>query len=460
MIVPRTLGVLLPALALFVVTAAAQEWRTVHLAAFDEAWQTINDTYFDPAFGGLDWAGVKSELRPRAEKADSPDEVRAVIREMLGRLKQSHFALLSPASTQDALPGAVRAPIDIRIIDGEAVIVRRWGGEEDRLRPGQALVEIDGKTIREVVGPLDGLTGRARDFEMWRRVYRALHGPEGSQASLTVRQIDGREHALRIRRMAPAAELVTLGNLPPLEVQFTAREQRTPAGRRVGVIGFSVWMALVGDRFAQAIDAYRNAAGIVIDLRGNPGGLALLMTRVAGHFFPEDALLGVMRMRQATLEFRANPQRSTMTGEAVPVFAGPVAILVDELTASASETFAAGMQSLGRARIFGARTMGQALPAATRRLPTGDVLMHAVGDFVTSTGRGVEGGGVVPDVPVALTRAALASGRDPVLEAALAWIDRGHFQRASTLDTVPLASRGRLLLCSKHLQDTHFPSAF
>ena len=431
--------------------AAAQDWKAGHLAAFDEVWQIINDTYYDPTFGGLDWPKVREELRPRAEKAASPEAVRAVIREMLARLKQSHFALMSATSTADVLPGPVRVPVDVRLLDGAIVITRLWStvstGAE--LQAGQTILEIDGTTVADIIGTPEGLEGRARDFEAWRRVYRALHGPEGSQAALTVRRLDGRTHQVTVRRTAPAAELVTLGNLPPLEVQFASVERRTPAGRRVGVISFSVWMALVGDRFAQAIDTHRRAAGIVIDLRGNPGGLALLMTRVAGHFFPEEAVLGVMRMRQAPLEFRANPQRSTMTGEAAPVFSGPVAILVDELTASASETFAAGMQSLRRARVFGARTMGQALPASTRRLSTGDVLMHVVGDFVTSTGRSVEGEGVVPDVPVPLTPAALAAGRDPVLEAALAWID-----------TVPLASRRRLLLCSEHLQDTHFPSAF
>ncbi len=54
----------------------------------------------------------------------------------------------------------------------------------------------------------------------------------------------------------------------------------------------------------------------------------------------------------------------------VEPFAGPVAILVDELTGSTSETFAGALQSLGRARIFGRPTMGQALPALTGSCPT------------------------------------------------------------------------------------------
>jgi carboxyl-terminal processing protease len=131
-----------------------------------------------------------------------------------------------------------------------------------------------------------------------------------------------------------------------------------------------------------------------------------------------------MHTRQADLELRVNPRRSTPDGRSVTPYGGPVAILVDEVTASASECFAGSVQGLGRARVFGRRTMGQALPAATRQLPSGDILMHVLGDFVTPAGVRLEGRGVVPDEIVPLAIDALRSGRDPDLDAALAWIDR------------------------------------
>jgi len=60
------------------------------------------------------------------------------------------------------------------------------------------------------------------------------------------------------------------------------------------------------------------------------------------------------------------------------------------MTGSTSECFAASLQSIGRVRVFGRPTMGQALAAVTKRLADGDVFMYALGDFVTSTGRRVE----------------------------------------------------------------------
>jgi C-terminal processing protease CtpA/Prc len=68
--------------------------------------------------------------------------------------------------------------------------------------------------------------------------------------------------------------------------------------------------------------------------------------------------------------------------------------------------------------------MGEALPALTKRLSNGDVLMYAIGDFVTSSGLSLEGDGVRPDESVALSATALASGEDPDIAAALSWMDR------------------------------------
>jgi carboxyl-terminal processing protease len=186
-------------------------------------------------------------------------------------------------------------------------------------------------------------------------------------------------------------------------------------------------MAQVNEPIAEAVDRFRDADGIVLDLRGNPGGLAGMIVGVAGHFIDTPELLGTMRTRTVPrLEFVVNPRRATTDGRRVAPFAGPVAVLVDELTASASECFAGAMQDLGRVRVFGRRTMGQALPASTRRLSNGDVLEYVVGDFVTSAGRSLEGAGVTPDDAQPLTIADLRRGIDAPMAAALRWIDRQH----------------------------------
>ena len=103
---------------------AAQDWRQPALSSFDEAWQTINDTFFDPSFGGLDWSGVHDELRPMAEAATSLGGVRDVIREMLGRLGRSHFVLIPSSSVTGAPSGTALVPIEVRVADAGLVVTR------------------------------------------------------------------------------------------------------------------------------------------------------------------------------------------------------------------------------------------------------------------------------------------------------------------------------------------------
>jgi carboxyl-terminal processing protease len=189
------------------------------------------------------------------------------------------------------------------------------------------------------------------------------------------------------------------------------------------VIGFNVWMAAVDAPFQKAVDRFRSADGIVLDLRGNPGGLAAMIMGISGHFVSERRPLGIMKTRSNELRFVVNPREVDAAGRPVPVYSGPVAILVDSMSGSASECFAGGMQSIGRVRVFGQTSMGQALPALFDKLPNGDVLIHAYGDFVTADGTRLEGRGVIPDERLPVAREDLLAGRDRALEAALTWID-------------------------------------
>ena len=233
---------------------------------------------------------------------------------------------------------------------------------------------------------------------------------------------------------AESSQPATVGNLPTMYVRVDQEERRTLRGAKVGVIRFNVWMPAVDPQFQQAIDRYRSASGIVIDLRGNPGGLAAMIMGISGHFLTERKPLGTMKTRDAELRFAANPRLVNGAGQRVEPYAGPVAILVDAMTGSASECFAGGMQAVKRARVFGQTSMGQALPAFFDKLPNGDILIHATGDFVTADGTRLEGRGVVPDEMVPLVRSDLLAGKDRTLDAALTWIDQ---QQAQASKPVP-----------------------
>ena len=397
---------------------------------FDAAWTIIRDSHFDPAMNGVDWPAVKAELGPRAARAQSDGELRDVIRDMLGRLGLSHFALIPSGRDNGAA-----APVDlggdpgfdVRLAGSELLVTEvdpNGGAAAAGVRPGWRLLSIDGMPIYELLSRLpETMSDRLRHVEIWRMVETRLRGPQGSQVPLMFD--DGvRGVGLVVERRAETGQPATVGNLPTMYVRVDAGERRTPRGATVGVIRFNVWMPAVDPLFQDAIDKLRTADGIIVDLRGNPGGLAAMIMGISGHFLRERTPLGTMKTRDADLRFAANPRLVNAAGQRVEPYAGPLAILVDAMTGSASECFAGGMQALGRARVFGQTSMGQALPAFFAKLPNGDVLIHATGDFVTADGTRLEGRGVVPDEAIALSRADLLSGRDATLAAALKWIDQ------------------------------------
>jgi carboxyl-terminal processing protease len=406
------------------------------IETFEAAWRIIRDSHFDTAMNGLDWDAVSRELRPKAEAAGTPGELRAVIRDMLGRLGQSHFALLpaSADSAADAAKDLSGTPgFDVRLLDGDLVVTNvepDGAAASAGVRTGWKVQAIDGTAVAPLLAGLpEPLEPRLRKVEAWRLAHTRLHGPSGSRAAVTFEDGHGATTRLEIERRVEGGQPVTVGNLPTMFVRVRSERATTPGGRTAGVIGFNVWMTAVDPLFQKAVDEFRSSNGIVIDLRGNPGGLAAMLMGISGHFIDERKALGVMKTREHPLRFVVNPRRVNGRGERVEPFAGPVAILVDALSGSASECFAGGMQSLGRARVFGQQTMGQALPALFSRLPNGDVLIHAYADFVTADGTRLEGRGVIPDQAVPLDRAQLLAGRDGPLDAALAWFDTVHAGR-------------------------------
>jgi carboxyl-terminal processing protease len=147
-----------------------------------------------------------------------------------------------------------------------------------------------------------------------------------------------------------------------------------------------------------------------------------MVMRFGGYFVDSVRSLGTMKDRQLSLKFVINPQRSRDDGSRMSPFEGRLAILTDPVTASTSEIFATGMQRIGRARVFGERSAGAALPAMMTRLPSGDVFVHAVADFIDPDGKRIEGAGTVPDVEVPLSISTLSQGRDGALDEAVRWI--------------------------------------
>ena len=174
---------------------------------FDAAWTIVRDSHFDPAMNGVDWTAVKTELRPKAVAAKNDDELRRVIREMLGRLGQSHFALI-PAGADSTTGGksdlTADPGFDSRLIDRTLVVTRLTAGgsaEAAGVKPGWAVDAIDEKSVASTFALLpEGMPRRIFNVEVWRRIESQLRGSAGSQVQVTFRDSSDKAVPLKLTR--------------------------------------------------------------------------------------------------------------------------------------------------------------------------------------------------------------------------------------------------------------------
>lgn len=403
------------------------------VATFDSAWSRIHATYYDSTFRGLDWAGVRAELRPRAEAAETVGDLRRVIRSMLDRMGESHFVLI-PGEFADGMlteeGEAARGDVGVELRwIAESVMVTRVApgssAEAAGVRPGWVLESAAGAELAELadlgeVDPESRLPGL--HLRMLGAALERLGGEPGTTVGARFRNASGDRVTVEMERRAPAGEPVRLGNLPTIFAQVEQERLPLEGGGCAGFVRFNVWLAPLTEPFMSALDGLSDCEGMILDLRGNVGGLILMISGFTGAFLDEPVRLGTMRTRASDFRLVANPRRATADGRPARPYDGSVAILVDDWTVSAAEMFTAGLQWTGRARVFGVPTAGEALPSHIARLPNGDVMLHVIANFELPDGRRIEGDGVIPDEHVDQTRAGLLAGRDGPLDAALEWI--------------------------------------
>ena len=216
-----------------------------------------------------------------------------------------------------------------------------------------------------------------------------------------------------MKRRLPDGLPIKFGELPVYLGQVESRR----LANGIGYLRFNLFMLPLLEPIREAMKSFRDSPGVILDLRGAPGGEIAVTTAVAGLFHTSQTTLGTTRLRQGELRRVVLPNTDAYTG--------PLIILTDEGTASAAETFAVALQENGRAKIAGRPTAGGALPSLIEKLPTGARLQYAIGEYRTPKGVVLEDRGVQPDAPVEITRRALIEGRDPVLEKAITIIQPG-----------------------------------
>ncbi len=237
---------------------------------------------------------------------------------------------------------------------------------EAGIKPGDVLIEVDGVSTSGM-----GL------YE----VILMVRGPKGTSVSLLI---------LHSNETEPVEILIVRDEI---EVQSVIFEMRGDIAY-VQIIEFNERTNGELLPVLEAMDA-ANAAGIILDLRSNPGGLLQTVVDVTSHFVEEGLIIVSIRDSEDILEtLKANEQQLTTTL--------PMVVLVDDFSASGSEVLAGALQDYNRATIAGSKTFGKGSVNYLQQLADGSGIYISAARWLTPNGSLIEGQGILPDIELEL----------------------------------------------------------
>ncbi len=363
---------------------------------FDEAYRLILEQHLHPptpaelvreAYSALRSHGYMIAENLSGQISRDLELIHALIRQALtrtsGRItpqRAAHIAIMGMVSALNDRYSAFYPRIEL----GEGPVDRSYGGIGVVLsfdRPQPRVIQVfDGSPADQagiqpgdVILAIDGIPTDQMDPQ---EVVQRLRGAPGTAVRL------------RVGRRAQIWEVTIVRAV--ITPQVASSRMLTES---IGYIALPEFEEGAGEeisRLAQRL-ASKGASGMILDLRGNPGGILEEAVKVASVFIQQ----GVV----TTLVDARNTRKSYMATKEVFKFAGNVVVLVDGGSASASELVAGALQDAGFP-IVGTRTLGKGTVQVIRRLPDGSGLKLTVARFLTPRGREVDGVGIRPDVVV------------------------------------------------------------
>lgn len=198
----------------------------------------------------------------------------------------------------------------------------------------------------------------------------------------------GTDVTIRVLRDGEEVELTATRDVIEVQtVEYAMKDSKT------GYIAVSEFDSVTYDQFKEAMDDLeaRGMQGLVIDLRGNPGGNLTTVTDMLKLLLPEGTIVSIK-------DKYGNTEEITCDGE--HEFTKPLAVLVNQYSASASEIFSGAIQDYGIGTIVGTTTYGKGVVQQLMDLKDGTCLKVTIAEYYTPSGRSINGTGVKPDVEV------------------------------------------------------------
>jgi carboxyl-terminal processing protease len=401
-------AVLLCALSVTATTARAQISfsRAVGRGMLKDIKRDIKENYCDTTFRGKDLDAHFKAAEDLIAKAETTEQVYAVVAQALMDFDDSHLYFVPPMWAASAEYGWKMQMIG----DAAYVVAVRPGSDAEAkgLRAGDRIHSVDGFAPERAT--------------MWKMdyYYNALAPKPGMVVAAL--GADGQPKQLPVASKITKGKLVQdVGGHDWYQRQIEREKDAELYKNRLVDFGddLLIWkmptFMLDKEKVNEAMDRARKHKALIIDLRGNSGGYENTLLMLLGNFFDHDVKVGDVKTRKETKALMAK----TRGGDGV--FGGKLVVLVDSESASAAEMFARVIQLEKRGAVLGDRTSGAVMGALfyQHRVGLTEFVLYGVSvttqDLLMTDGKSLEHMGVTPNELALPTGADLAAGRDPVL---------------------------------------------
>ncbi len=410
--------------------------------AFDAMIEKMRKEYAFTEYKNIDWDAKIEEFRPAFEEAEANGDAHAylkALRDFAWSIPDGHVS--GPNLIEDfQLATAGGLGMAIRDVDDGRTIVNfitpDGPADEAGIEVGAEIIDVNGTPIDDAVDAAVAWSApfSSEHFARLQKLRYVFRAPLGTEFEVTYQNPGDDEPTIVMLTTVPERASFNFSSFNvgrtgfELPVEYEILEDSGYAYAKIysfadnDLLSVQLW-----ERMMQALNG-ADVPGLIIDMRQNNGGNGFLANQMAAYFFDEEIPVGntgYYNKKSEQFEFDERTTRMLYPPDEDLRYRGDVAVLVGPNCNSACEFFTYAMTRLGRAAIVGQYpTAGLGGSVDQFKMPENEFFQFTIGRGVDENGEiHIEGKGVAPTVDVPVTEETLLGEGDPVLDAAIAWLN-------------------------------------